>query len=112
MNIERLEWHLENWRDYMMRDTSKLGYPSRSMMLQSGNTGIGINQDAFDMMCDGVDADCAIKMESLIDSISQPQRTAINHVWLSVPHHYPTQELDYDEAITSLCKLADKRGLL
>jgi len=109
MTPERLDWHLDNW-SIMLKTTSglKLGYPSKSLILQGGG---GSCADEFEIMCDEVDLKCGEAMDGIIDSISQPQRTAINHVWMSVPHHYPTQELDYDEALESITKLAIKRKL-
>lgn len=113
MTNDRITYHLENWRDYMKRDTHKLGYPAKSLMIASGGgNGIGIDNDAFDIMTDEMDINLAQKMDSIIDSISKPQRVAINHVWLGVPHHYPTQEMDYEEALESIGRLADKRGLM
>lgn len=109
MNLQRLEWHLENWADYMKRDSNKLGYPQRSLCIAGGG---GSVRDAFDIMCDEADIVSAKAMDSIIDSISKPQRAAINHVWLKVGHHYPTQELDYDEALTAIIRLANKRGLM
>lgn len=108
ITLERLDWLLGNWADYMKQPSHKLGYPSKSLFLATGG---GSSDDEFDAMCDEVDANCAQSLDSIIDSISQPQRTAINHVWLKVAHHYPTQDLDYEEAIVSILKLTVKRGL-
>jgi len=109
MTRDRLEWYLENW-SLMSKSTSglKLGYPSKSLMLSSGGASC---DEEFEIMCEEVDMQCAEKMDGMIDSISMPQRTAINHVWLQVPHCYPTQDLDYEEAIGSLLILAIKRKL-
>jgi len=108
MTLERLDWLLANWADFMRQPSSKLGYPSKSLCLATGG---GSSDDEFDAMCDEVDTQCAQAMDSIIDSISQPQRTAINHIWLKTFHHYPTQDLDYEEAIESILKLVNKRGL-
>jgi len=108
ITLERLDWLLGNWSDYMQQPSSKLGYPSKSLCMSSGGAS---GEDEFEIMCDEVDTKCAQAMDSIIDSISQPQRTAINHVWLKVSHHYPTQSMDYEEAIESILKLAHKRGL-
>lgn len=108
MTNDRLEWQLENWALYMKRPSSKLGYPSKSMCISSGGVS-GV--DEFELMCEESDTQCAITMDSIIDSISQPCRVAINHHWLGVAHHYPTQLLDYDIALGQILKLARKRGL-
>ena len=109
MTLERLDWLLENWAIWMRHDAHKLSYPSKSLCMSSGGAS---GDDEFENMCEDADLHCAQGMDSIVDSISKPQRTAINHVWLSVAHHYPTQALDYEEAIESLVKLCNKRGLI
>jgi hypothetical protein len=109
MTEQRLAWHLANWADYMKQDTHRLGYPSKSIVLASGG---GSCEDEFEIMCNEVDIKCAQSLDSIIDSITKPQRIAINHVWLHVIHHYPTQELDYVEALDNINRLSEKRGLI
>jgi len=109
MTEQRLSWHLANWADYMKQDTHKLGYPSKSLMIASGG---GSSDDEFEIMCDEVDTKCAQALDSIIDSITKPQRTAINHVWLKVEHHYPTQEMDIAEAYENITRLCAKRGVV
>lgn len=108
MTNEDLMRHMANWADYMKVPTHKLGYPSQSLCMSSGG---GSSDDEFEHMCSEVDIRCAQIMDGIIDSISMPQRVAVNHVWLHVKHCYPTQELDYIEALEHIGKLADKRGL-
>lgn len=109
MNIDRLEWHLSNWVDYMSRPSHKLGYPSRSLCIASGG---GSSIDEFEIMCEESDINSAMKLDAMIDSLGNPERVAINHVWLKAKHCYPTQEYDYEMAIISLLSLAEKRGLI
>ncbi len=109
MTPERLDWHLENWQRYCKAgEDLQLGYPSKSLVMLSGGASCA---EEFDIMCEEVDIHCAEKMDAIIDSLSKPQQTAINHVWLQVSHHYPTQELDYVEAIERLHLLVIKRKL-
>lgn len=109
MTLDRLFWLLENWADWMRRDTHKLGYPAKSLMVMGGGA---IGADDFEILCDDADSHAATMLDAIIDSISKPQRTAINHQWLKVAHHYPTQELDIDEAYTAIIRIANKRGLV
>jgi hypothetical protein len=109
MTNERLMWLLGNWADWMQYPSHRLGYPSQSMCMSSGGAS---GEDEFEIMCEGADVACAISMDSVIDSLSMPQRTAINHKWLRVAHHYPTQILDYDEALDSIIRLCLKRGVM
>lgn len=109
MTNEDLMRHMANWADYMKQPTHRLGYPSKSLCISSGGAS---GEDEFDIMCEEVDIRCAQIMDGIIDSISMPQRVAVNHVWLHVKHCYPTHELDYEEALEHIGKLADKRGLV
>jgi hypothetical protein len=108
MTNEDLMRHMANWADYMKVPTHKLGYPSQSLCMSTGG---GSSDDEFEHMCNEVDIHCAKIMDGIIDSISLPQRTAINHHWLGVKHCYPTQILDIEEAYQNIKKLCDKRGL-
>jgi hypothetical protein len=107
MNLERLEWHLHNW-SLMGDEKPKLGYPSKSSVMSGGGSS---SEDEFNLMLEECDTKCAVAMDGIIDSLSQPQRVAIYHVWLGDNHYYPTQALDYDEAITNLLILAIKRKI-
>ena len=110
MTLDRLEWLLDNWSKWMKSsDTNRLGYPSKSLCMSSGGAS---GEDEFDIMCESADVRCAQSIDSIIDSLSMPQRTAINHVWLNVTHHYPTHELDLLEAQESMIRLCVKRGVI
>lgn len=109
MTNDRLMWLLGNWADWMKIPSSNLGYPSRSLMIASGG---GSGDCEFEIMCESADTACALAIDSIIDSLTMPQRTAINHQWLKVAHHYPTQILDYDEALDHIMRLCDKRGVV
>lgn len=115
MIIERIEYHLGNWAKSMQTNDHGLGFPSKSLVM-FGGVNEGINRavwgNEFDSMCDSADSHSANTMDGIIDSLSKPQKTAINHKWLKAPHHYPTQDLDLEEAYNIIGKLADKRGLI
>lgn len=108
MTNEDLMRHMANWADYMKVPTHKLGFQSKSLCFESGGSS---SDDEFEHMCNEVDIRCAKIMEGIIYSISKPQIVAVEHVWLHVAHHYPTQELDYSEALENIIRLANKRGL-
>jgi hypothetical protein len=109
MTQDRLEWHLENWATWMKRESNRLGYPSKALCFSSGGSS---GADEFQIMCDDSDTRSASIVDKVIDSISSPQRTAINHHWLQVKHHYPTHELDLELAYESIIKILDKRGVV
>ena len=109
MTQDRLEWHLENWATWMKRSFNRLGYPSKSLCFSSGGSS---GADEFEVMCEDSDTRSASIVDKVIDSISMPQRTAINHHWLQVKHHYPTQSLDLEEAYEAIIKILIKRGVV
>jgi hypothetical protein len=106
---DRLEWHLSNWATWMKQPTNRLGYPKQSLCFMSGGSS---GSDEFEVMCEQSDVRSASILDKVIDSISIPQRTAINHHWLQVKNHYPTQELDLDEAYSAIIKILIKRGVV
>jgi hypothetical protein len=67
--------------------------------------------DEFDIMADESDKVSAKAMDGIIESITSPQKVAINHEWLKNKHFYPTHAMDLEEAYGNIMRLADKRGL-
>lgn len=109
MNRDRLEWHLENWRDYMQGDSSKLGAPTHSLVFVSGGTS---TKDSFEIMCEKMDIANAREIDIIIDGLKPPQVVAIHHHWLQTKHCYPTQEMDYELGLEAIAKIADRRGII
>ncbi len=109
MNRDRLEWHLENWMGWMHGAGVRLGFPKESLLIVSGTDSC---EDAFDIMCEESDSIAAKTMDAMIESLGQPEKVAVHHHWLRTKHFYPTQEMDYEDAISSLLRLADKKGLI
>lgn len=110
MTPERLEWHLENWRDSMRPDTNlkRLSYPSKSLCFESGGDSAN---DEFEIMCEAADKVSAKAIDSIIDSLSKPQHTAVYFHWRLQLFSWPTQDLDYEEAKESIMRIAERRGL-
>lgn len=112
MQLDRLYQCLEEWQNYYKHSNVEkefnLGYPSQSLVVQSGG---GSALDAFDHMCDDMDSEVVRSMDAMIDSLKDPQKDAIRHQWLGEPKKWPTHELDYDEALFNLMNMADKRGM-
>jgi hypothetical protein len=110
MTLDRLEWHLENWRDDMGSQGifKRLGYPSKSLGIASGGDSAA---DEFEIMCEDCDKESANTMDGIIESLSRPQHTAVYYHWRLSKHFYPTQDLDYEEAKENIIRIAKKRGL-
>ena len=111
MEMVRLEYQLENWRDSYFRGEagSELGYPRKCMLAVSGSAGA---IDAFDIECDKVDIACAETMDALIDSLPSNQRCAVHHKWLNAVYSLRDMEGSYLDALENLMLMADRRGLV
>ena len=80
-----------------------------SLVVQCGGSS---SPDTFDHMCEEIDSKVVRDIDALIDSLSFPQRDAMRHKWLGNSKTWPTQEMDYADALESLLKLAEKRGMV
>lgn len=109
MDIQRLEWHLQNWADWMRRPSNRLGYPTHSLCIASGG---GSTVDAFEIMCEEVDAKCARAMDAMIDSLPPNQAMAINHKWLASVYRMRDMETAYEMALDNLLTMAERRGMI
>ena len=108
MTLDRLEWHLGNWANWMKNSTNKLYYPSKSSIFKSGGDS---TIDVFEIMCEDSDMHCAKTLDALIDSLPSNQSCAIHHIWLHAVYKMRDLEQSYDAAIEKLLILANKRGL-
>jgi hypothetical protein len=77
MSEYRLEWHFDNWRRYMRRDSVTDGYPSKA----AGCIGGGYSQ-SFDDMADASDVRCARIVDALVSSLGHMERAAVYHEYL------------------------------
>lgn len=77
MSEARLEWHFDNWRRYMRRDSVTDGYPGKA----AGCVGGGYSQ-SFDDMADASDVRCARVLDALVGSLTLLERAAIYHQYL------------------------------
>ena len=77
MSVLRLEWHFDNWRRYMRRDSVTDGAPRRA----AGCVGGGYSQ-SFDDMADASDIRCARIVDALVNSLGPLERAAIYHEYL------------------------------
>lgn len=108
MTLERLHNILLDWRDMMQRPSTKLGYPSKSLGIASGN-GSYSNFD-FEGLIESNDLDTAHRIDALIDSLPVEQREAINSKYLGSIKK-SNYEINIGLAMDNLCTMADKRGI-
>lgn len=73
----RLEFHFDNWRRWMRKDTVTDGAPHKA----AGCVGGGYSQ-SFDDMADASDIRCARIVDALVHSLAPLERAAIYHQYL------------------------------
>lgn len=77
MSEARLEWHFDNWRRWMRKDSVTDGAPHKA----AGCLGGGYSQ-SFDDMVDAADVRCARVLDALVNSLTPIERAAIYHEYL------------------------------
>lgn len=108
MTIDRLNEILQDWRDWMQRSGSKLGYPSKSIGIVSGGAS---SHDAFSEMLEASDYNTVRAIDAIISSLPKEQAQAINARWLDSlkPNNYA---IVLDMAYDNLLTMAERRGVV
>jgi hypothetical protein len=107
MDIGRVEYYLDMWRDYMKTNNSKLGYKSKSSGFHTG----GVH--SFDDIADEVDSHSVRVVEQVIDDLPIAQKSAVNIFWLGISTNMDIDELMklYDSALVMLQKKLPAKNL-
>lgn len=92
MSEHRLEFHFDNWRRWMRKDDVTDGAPGKAC----GCVGGGYSQ-TFDDMVDAADVRCARIMDSIINSLSAPERSAVYREYLYAVFRF--ERLDFQETL-------------
>jgi hypothetical protein len=108
MTEPRLLEILELWQRWMHSYGSKLGYPSKSAMLQGGGGEFG---QGFEIMCERADEDVCFAIDAAIDSLTKPQIMAINARYLKSKQPF-LYEFHLRNAIDALLVLCDKKNII
>lgn len=74
MDINRVKIILEDWALYMKVDNHKLGYPSKSILINSGGES---SNEVFEQMIDDMDFHNVQAMDAIIDSLEPLQKQAV-----------------------------------
>lgn len=82
---DRVEFHLQNWRDWMQTHVLVDGLPGRCAVVSSG----GRSQD-FDEMADRSDKQAAKVVDALVSGLPYPQRSAIDAKYLRSHFQFQT----------------------
>ena len=112
MNLDRLEWHLENWKEWNANGDNaiiaKHGYPTKSLMMMGGGA---VGEDDTEIAGDEADSNAASAIDSIIHSLKKPQITAIEYQYGISKHFWLTHEMDLLEAKEAIIKIAGRRGI-
>lgn len=104
MNRDRLMYHCENWQQMHKSSGEDLGIKSPNIY---GGSGVHSTDD----MGERVDAWAANEMETIINDLPRPQRTAMHHAWLGARFFWPTHDYDLETAYENIMRKGSKRGL-
>lgn len=108
----RLDWHLENWAEYMQnRPTDHgRGYPGRA----SGGILSRASQD-FEQMVMRADVACAKAVDAILEGCTPTERAAVHHYHLAAVFRFPNigrgAEIAYHEAREKIRAGLQKRGI-
>ena len=112
MNLDRLEWHLDNWILHHRRGDrgiiAKHGYPSKSLMMMGGGA---VGEDDTEIAGEAADANAANSIDSIIYSLKNTHIIAIECKYGVNKTRKLTHEKDLLEAKEAIIKIADRRGL-
>lgn len=105
MRLDRLEIILEDWSRWMKRDTHRLGFPNRSILLSTGGESC---HDAFDVMIEENDNKNVKIIDALIHSLPKNQKQAVYAQYLRTKKS-EFHDRDYSLALDNLLTMADRR---
>lgn len=107
MELGRVIYYLDMWREYMKSDNNKLGYKSKSSGFHTG----GVH--SFDDIADEVDNNSVRVVDKVIDDLPSFQRNAIYVIYLGQKTMMDMKVLDryYDNAIAMLQQKLTEKNL-
>lgn len=108
INDQRVKYYLEIWREWMLHDEHKLGFPKKSLCMVAG----GLSD--FEDLADEVDHTNALAMDAIISGLSMSQQIAINHFHLAAVWKSSRQLLEevYQDALISIERGLNLKGLI
>jgi len=108
MTEQRLLEILDDWSRWMHSYGHKLGYPSKSLILQGGGAEFG---QGFETMCEESDERNCIAIDAAIDSLIKQEREALNARYL---HSMKPQLYEHHlrNAVDNLIVLCIKKNIV
>lgn len=106
-NEGRIKYYLDIWKDYMLRDDNRLGYPKKSVYCRSSSLA------SFEDMADQVDYSDARAVDAIISGLPMSQQIAVNHFHLAAVWRSSRESLEevYDKALHSIERGLNARGM-
>ena len=107
MDLGRVAYYLDIWRDFMNYDDNKLGYKTKSSGFLSG----GIH--SIDDLEDSIDEPAARIVNTCVDSLPTMQKNAIYIIYLGNKSMMDTRVLEYyyDNALMMLQRKLKEKNL-
>lgn len=106
MPIERVQWHLANWADWMQGLRVGSGYRTRA----SGGFLCQGSRD-FDSMVASADARCAEAVNACIDDLPTDQQMAVHYRMLGTRTSPSNVALAFEEARARLAREIPAKGI-
>lgn len=105
---ERVEWHLQNWRDWMLAGSMVKSLPRKA----SGGMGRTF-ASSFDDMVEEADVRCAAIVDAIIDSLPILQQAAVSHFYLAAVwrFHRSSPDEQIDAAKDAIGRALASRGV-
>jgi hypothetical protein len=101
-----IEWHLDNWVKFMRKNRLTIGYPSRSLGMETGGSAGG---EEFDHIADREENKAAAEFDCCIESLEAARRNAIHHKYLGSKFRFEDFEKNLFCALIDLKRIAKKR---
>jgi len=107
MDLGRVSYYLDLWRDYMKSDNNKLGFKTKATGFMSG----GIS--SFEDLEDDLDYSSAKTVDQAIDDLPIMQKNAIYIIFLDQKSMMDTRVLEYyyDNALMMLQRKLKEKNL-
>ena len=108
-NETKVKEYLTEWAEWMKADNTKLGYPSKSLMLSSGGA-----STSFDDMCEVLDNTISKAIDAILEGVTISQRLAVHHYHLGAVWRSSRSNIidDYADALMAIEFGLRRRGLM
>ena len=104
-----IDWHLDNWVAFMRTNRLTIGYPSRSLGIETGGSAGG---EEFDHIADREENKAAAEFDCCIEALEAARRSAIHHKYLGSMFRFEDFETNLFCALIDLKRIAKKRCIL